>query len=44
MPEKPLSRRVVSAGGRILRATRRRVEPNLSPETVSYTHLRAHET
>ncbi|WP_439248009.1 hypothetical protein [Micrococcus luteus] len=32
MPEKPLSRRVVSAGGRILRATRRRVEPNLSPE------------
>ena len=32
MPEKPLPRRVVSAGGRVLRAARRRVEPELSPE------------
>lgn len=32
MPEKPLSRRAVSAGGRVLRAARRRVEPELSPE------------
>ena len=32
MPEKPLPRRLVSAGGRALRAARRRVEPRLSPE------------
>lgn len=31
MPEKPLPRRLVSAGGRALRAVRRGVEPELSP-------------